>query len=393
MSLVSSPSSIDPSVDPRQVGWPTREGRAGRFGLVFAAVWLVFLFDSLRAAWRIAWGERGVAAGWVGLVATVAFAAAYLAFFSWIRARRRRMQMRVPAREAWAMIGGLVVLLLVMVVSIGQEGTAAVVYVAVVGVMCLPARAALVCTAVLAAAVEVSGHLVPGWSQPGGLAFAVCTAAFAMWGVNQLMARNLDLLAAREENARLAVVDERNRFARDLHDILGHSLTVITVKAELAHRLLDVDPARARAELADLERLSRDALADVRRAVEGYRDLTLPGELARAREALRAAEIEADLPNSTDEVPSELRELFAWTVREGVTNVIRHSRASRCTVRLRPTAVEVRDDGTGPAPDARPGSGLDGLRERAAAAGAVLVTRTLEPRGFELAVSARAAVS
>ena len=110
-------------------------------------------------------------------------------------------------------------------------------------------------------------------------------------------------MRAHEKNAELAVENERTRFARDLHDILGHSLTVITVKAELANRLLDVDPERARAELADLERLSRDALADVRRAVEGYRELTLPGELARARTALAAAEIEAELPNSTDEVP------------------------------------------------------------------------------------------
>ena len=97
---------------------------------------------------------------------------------------------------------------------------------------------------------------------------------------------------------------------------------------------MDADPARAKAELADLERLSRDALADVRRAVEGYRDLTLPGELARARAALEAAEIRADLPNTTDEVASDLRELFAWTVREGVTNVIRHSHARSCRVAL-----------------------------------------------------------
>ena len=111
------------------------------------------------------------------------------------------------------------------------------------------------------------------------------------------MTRNIELLSAQQENASLAVENERTRFARDLHDILGHSLTVITVKAELAQRMLDVDPERTRAELADLERLSRDALADVRRAVEGYRELTLPGELARARVALAAAEIEARLPN------------------------------------------------------------------------------------------------
>ena len=115
------------------------------------------------------------------------------------------------------------------------------------------------------------------------------------------------MLSVREENSRLELADERNRFARDLHDILGHSLTVITVKAELANRLIDVDPARARAEVADLERLSRDALADVRRAVQGYRELTLPGELARARTALSAAEITADLPNSTDDVEKDVK--------------------------------------------------------------------------------------
>ena len=369
--------------------WTFREGKAGRFGIAFAGVWLVFLVDSLREAWRIAWGDRNAVAGWLGLLATVAFAAAYLTVFAWIRRRRRAAaRTRVPLGQAWLVIGGLSALMVLMVVCIGQAGTAAVVYVTVVGVMALPTPWAVGLTAVLAGLVELTGHVVPGWSEPGGLTFAVCTSAFAMWGVSQLMLRNLDLVRAKEENARLAVVDERNRFARDLHDILGHSLTVITVKAELANRLLDLDPERARRELADLERLSRDALVDVRRAVEGYRDLTLPGELARAREALRAAGIEADLPNSTDEVPSELRELFAWTVREGVTNVIRHSRATRCSIRLAADHVEVCDDGAGPAPDAGAGHGLDGLRERAAALGAVLVARTLEPRGFALQVSA-----
>jgi two-component system sensor histidine kinase DesK len=151
-----------------------------------------------------------------------------------------------------------------------------------------------------------------------------------------------------------------------------------------------VDTERARAELADLERLSRDALADVRRAVEGYRDLSLPGELARARVALQAADIAADLPNSADEVPTHLRELFAWTVREGVTNVIRHSGAASCTVRIAPAGVEVCDDGKGPTADENGhGHGLSGLRERAVAANAVLVTRALEPHGFLLQVNAR----
>ncbi len=121
---------------------------------------------------------------------------------------------------------------------------------------------------------------------------------------------------------------------------------MITVKAELANRLLDVDLDRARAELADLERLSRDALADVRRTVEGYRDLTLPGELARARQALRGRRHRGRLPNTAEAVPSDLRELFAWTVREGVTNVVRHSNAHSCTVTLDATSVRVPDDGS-----------------------------------------------
>jgi two-component system, NarL family, sensor histidine kinase DesK len=159
---------------------------------------------------------------------------------------------------------------------------------------------------------------------------------------------------------------------------------VITVKAELANRLIDVDPERARTELGDLERLSRDALSDVRRAVEGYRELTLPGELARARTALSAAEIAADLPKSTDDVPSDRRELFAWAVREGITNVIRHSGAHRCTVVLGEHEVEVRDDGLG-ADFPGLGNGLTGLRERAAALGGTVVTQSLEP-GFSLRV-------
>jgi two-component system sensor histidine kinase DesK len=365
-------------------GWTFRDGRSGRLGVLFAAVWLVFLVDPLQEAWS----ERSTVSGVVGLLATVGFAVAYLATFSRVRRRRLRLDQRVGLPRAVASVAGLLALAGVMCLTLGQAGTASFVYVAVVGVLLLPTAGAVLLSALLALVNEVAALVVPGWTHQPGLSFAVCAATFAMWGVQQMMLRNADLLRAREENARLAVAEERNRFARDLHDILGHSLTVITVKAELAARLLDVDRERAREEIADLERLSRDALADVRRAVEGYRDLTLPGELARARIALQAAEIAADLPNSTDEVPTELRELFAWTVREGVTNVIRHSGARSCRVLLEPTRVVVYDDGTGAHPDDS-GHGLTGLRERAAAAGAVLVTRTLEPHGFALQVAVR----
>jgi two-component system sensor histidine kinase DesK len=226
-------------------------------------------------------------------------------------------------------------------------------------------------------------HWATDWYTPA----VALAAGFVMWGFKQVLDRNLELHQVRAENERLVVEQERNRFARDLHDILGHSLTVITVKAELARRLVDVDADRARAELAALEALSRESLADVRRAVRGYRGISLPGEIARARLALSAAGIEHVLPSSADGVPTALRELFAWTIREGVTNVIRHSDATTCEVRLSGDRVSVIDDGRGGADRPR-GSGLEGLVERAEAAGAALVNRNLEPRGHVLEVIA-----
>ena len=232
---------------------------------------------------------------------------------------------------------------------------------------------------------------IEGWESDFTLSFSICVAALATWGITQLMNRNVDLLLAREENARLAVEEERNRMARDLHDILGHSLTVITVKAELAGRLMDADPDRARAEVADLERLSRDALVDVRRAVEGFRELTLPGELARAREALRSAGIEADLPGSAEDVPSDMREVFAWAVREGVTNVIRHSGATRCTVAAgrrtgRGPRQRRRERGSTRSGPATAATGWPGCASARPRSGATLLTRAVEPQGFSMAI-------
>lgn len=367
----------------------TPPNRVGRAGPLFAGIWLFFLLDPLLEGWS----HRHEASGVVGIVATVAFAVVYMALWVRLRSDRARLVTDPPMSFTAPHLGGLVLLGGVMVASLGETGMASVVYVAVATVMVFPLRAAVpVVVALIAGSLALSA--VEDWGSQVGLAFGIMAASVAIFGIRTVMRRNVELLRAEQENAALAVENERTRFARDLHDILGHSLTVITVKAELAQRLLDQDTPeaveRARTELADLERLSRDALTDVRRAVEGYRDLTLPGELARARAALAAAEIDAHLPNSADEVPTELRELFAWTVREGVTNVIRHSRARTCEVRLSPSAAEVRDDGRGCAEGTQGGSGLAGLRERAAAAGATVVTRDLAP-GFSLTVAAGAA--
>ena len=363
---------------------------ARRWGVGFAAIWLFFLLDPLMAAWH----ARDTVAGVVGGLVTVVFGAYYMTI--WVRLRRDRNDFASDPTIATSLTYLVVLLALaaVMVATLGEAGTTAFVYCAVAAVMLLPLRYAAITVLLLAGLTLLLNSRNPSWHSPVSLLFSIFAASLAVFGIRQMMARNIDLVRAHEKNAELAVENERTRFARDLHGILGHSLTVITVKAELANRLLDVDTERARAELTDLERLSRDALADVRRAVEGYRELTLPGELARARTALAAAEIEAELPNSTDDVPTHLRELFAWTVREGVTNVIRHSGATRCSVRLWPDAAEVvAAGGAGTAPaggaegGAHTGSGLTGLRERAAAVGGTVTTRVEPPHGHVLRVA------
>jgi two-component system sensor histidine kinase DesK len=195
---------------------------------------------------------------------------------------------------------------------------------------------------------------------------------------------------AQDEITRLAVVEERARFSRDLHDVLGHSLTVVAMKSELAARLVDVDPARAKTEMQDVERLSREALQGLRRAVSGYREADLDAELVSARAALEAAAIDAALPTDGDAAADDVRSLFAWVLREGVTNVVRHAAASRVRVALTRTALTIEDDGTGLLdPDAAsttPGNGLRGLRERADAVGATLTTGTSDLGGFLLRV-------
>ncbi|MFF1879546.1 sensor histidine kinase [Leifsonia sp. NPDC058230] len=227
------------------------------------------------------------------------------------------------------------------------------------------------------------------------------SVASMMFGLNRQIKAVRELRAAQVEVARLAVVDERARFSRDMHDVLGHSLTVVTVKSELARRLVSIDPARAEAELADIERLTRSALADLRAAVAGYRGMSLSTELAAAQASLAAADIEAHLPRNGEDVDPDLRELFGWVLREGVTNVIRHSGSRNCWVTVTPDTLEVEDDGRGMggvgtvgAPGfadsalvpAGRGNGLDGLTARARQVGARVLVGASEHGGMRLTV-------
>jgi two-component system sensor histidine kinase DesK len=270
-------------------------------------------------------------------------------------------------------------------VALGQPAMGVLVYVSVIAIFLLPPRPAWVSVAVIMVGSIAAPKLLAGWHVDALLTFQIFVAALAVWGMAQIIKQNAQLAAAREEIARLAVANERNRFARDLHDLLGHTLTVVTVKAELAGRLVSLSPERAEAEIADIERLARQALLDVRSAVSGYRGISLAVELASARTALDAAGIEAELPVAVESVPAGHNELFGWTVREAVTNVVRHSGALRCRIRVNAREVEVTDDGSGPN-GGTGGHGLAGLRERAEAAGGTLTVGRSTEGGFSLRV-------
>ncbi|ONI78631.1 hypothetical protein ALI144C_27855 [Actinosynnema sp. ALI-1.44] len=199
-----------------------------------------------------------------------------------------------------------------------------------------------------------------------------------------------ELRDSRRERARLAVAEERDRIARDLHDLVGHSLSVIAVKTELARRLVSIDTAKAEQELADIDTVVRRALAEVRQAVTNYRQPTLAGELASARRAAASAGIDCrvESPDSWS-LPTPVDGALAWTVREGVTNVLRHSQAKRCTITLSVedscAVVEIVDDGVGPGDDSR-GNGLVGLAERAQALGGIMDSGPREDNGFYIRV-------
>ncbi len=212
-----------------------------------------------------------------------------------------------------------------------------------------------------------------------GISLTATTLAigFLLFSFGRLIRANAALRGAQEELAVRRVDDERLRFARDLHDLLGHDLSVISLKAQLARRLMERDPDAAQRELHDVEDVARTALTEVREAVSGYRQPALASELAGARSALDAAGIACTVEHADVSLPPSREAVLAWGVREATTNVIRHSEARHCAIRIavagEAATLEVTDDGcpdgTGDGAVDEDGSGLRGLAERAAAAG------------------------
>lgn len=375
---------------PVGIGRPPTNGKQAGTKLLWIGIWLAFMSAPVK---DLADGNHTPWATALGTLGLLVFVGSYL-----VLVFRHTSKALDPfrVRAALAFLGTLAVLLSL---TFGTPWLVLFVYVSVSVGATLPMRTARwlipAVTAVLVAIGLTGDH---PREIITALVFPALLGGFAMSGVRQMIRTTIQLREARATVAQLAANEERLRLARDLHDLLGHSLSLITLKSELAGRMLPEHPEQAAAQVADIEQVSRQALVDVRSAVTGYRRPTLPGELAGARTALAAAGVTADVPaEAPEDLPEKVEEALAWALREAVTNVVRHSGAGRCTVTVAPRQtldgrvleLTVADDGRGSAGTLR-GNGLTGMAERLATVDGTLTTRATEPRsgkGFTTVLS------
>lgn len=383
----------------------TRDGWA-RYGWLMGAIWLVFLFFPGRALVLSETAPWTLALGWAGLAA---FAATYLAGFI--------TGMRSPLGEC----GGLtrayfwaaVACALLTVPAIGWGTTSFIPFLMSYASYVMSRRwhwavmAAGVGIVVFEAVFAASRGDTPAW----GLLWIVLLMAVVNSVNTWLITRSV---RADELRLELATSEERESVARDVHDLLGHSLTVVKLKAELAARLIDADPAAARAELDEIVRLTTEAIAGVRGTVTGLRADGLIEQLGASSAALGTSGITVEVRGSATALSPAQSIPAAWVLREATTNILRHAGASRVIVELAPGTLTVEDDGAGlpgavvpgagipgaglpgagisgagrPGAHAvEPGNGLRGMRERAAAAGAELSFSTGELHGTKVSLT------
>jgi two-component system, NarL family, sensor histidine kinase DesK len=345
----------------RDHSWAARlPGHLGRFraGQLLGLLFLIGPVSDLAGADLAPLTKAAIA------LLLAAFAVLYLTLLPPVRALAGDRR----AGAAVAVLAGLAGLVL----ALGAPRS----FVLLFGYVVAAAGVALALAPAVGLTVAVAAGVGVGLAVAGADGATVAAWTLTVLGVGALTAAlgsairaNEELRRLRDERARLAVTEERMRIARDLHDLLGHTLSLIAVKTELAARLVGRDPGRAEAELADVQRVTRDALAEVREAVHGYRREGFSEALASARTTLAAAGIECRVDGDVPPLPIQVESVLGWAVREAATNVVRHSDARRCVIRLQrggeDVSLEVDDDGS-PAPAAGGGgSGLAGLAERA----------------------------
>lgn len=335
----------------------------------------------------------------------------------WARTMWLSLATTAPFRRIRWWLAGTVGIGVVLALVLGGNYKGLMIYASIACAVALPLRwtlpAVFGCTLVeLTAEFRNMEYLaVPRSDRPNDIATGLALTFFLglmMWFYRRVMMLVIELREARADLARLAVTEERLRFARDLHDLLGHSLTAIALKSQVARRLAEPHSPVAK-EVGDIESVAQQALTEVREAVTGYRARSLADELDTARTTLTDAGIRVEISLDGTPLPAQLDTVLGWVVREGATNVLRHSHAASCQFRLRRddtnVSLVVRDDGIGVPNDENElehnsfaphdttgsntpvtrGNGLAGLAERVAGAGGELDSGPAPERGFRLA--------
>ncbi|WP_338676858.1 histidine kinase [Streptomyces sp. SCSIO 30461] len=311
-----------------------------------------------------------------------------------------QLAISAPAARSWSIRRKVTVLLLQALLTYlplfwygtswgSMEGPlAATVLLALPSRIAWPAFALVVVSIPVYAAVE--GEPLP---QVGYYVIAGIFTGLVIYGLSRLTDLVHEVHAQRAEMARMAVVQERLRFARDLHDLLGYSLSAIALKGELIHRLINTRPEDAREETADLLRVARQALADVRLVSSGYRDMSLRDEAESAAAILTAAEVDTQVDIACGRLHPVVDTVLATALREGVTNILRHSKVQRCSISAtadgETVLLSIVNDGAehhkAPSPQPRPASsGLDNLRQRFTEIGGRLTAELREDGRFHL---------
>ncbi|WP_226532279.1 sensor histidine kinase [Microbacterium paraoxydans] len=332
-----------------------------RFGWLMAVVWLVFLVYPVIALVRSEAAPVWVVVGWVALVA---FVVLYVTGF--MHGMRGGGGLgRPPSRRQWATFAALIGCALT---SIPAEGGSALSFLPFIMSFASYGLTRLVHWITTIVAVVVTALSV--FLIPGGSTYLSVLAIVVLLGVVNTVSTWLIIRSQEAERLglELATSEGREAVARDVHDLIGHSLTVVGLKAQLVRRLIDSDPDRAKAELADIERLTAEAIAGVRSTVAGARATTLVDQLASSRDSFRAADIEVRVDGEPGALSPVQALTASWILREATTNALRHSQARRVQVLFAPGRMIVEDDGVGVSGDE--GNGIHGMRERAAAGGA-----------------------
>ena len=331
---------------------------AGRSPWLAGLVYVVFVFVGpvLQGGW-LQWA--------LTLASVVAFVYVYLDFFHHrLRLHRARLDLGLMAALGFALL------------PFNLGAATYIVFSAAFAAFVLPPRWTLgfLLTLAIGAAAEMSLLADPDLVMIGWVVFLIFVVGIGNLFLDDRLRQSMLIRRAQEDVEELAKVAERERIARDLHDVLGHTLSVIALKSALAVKLADNDPRRAVEEIREVEQVSRGALTEVRRAIEGYRGPGLSGELRKAAEALGSAGVRFETEVVAAELSPRHETVLVLALREAVTNVIRHAHASVCRVELRESdrrlVLTVSDDGVGGVPG--DGFGLAGMRERVAAARGIL---------------------